>query len=82
MRYLAEAGLNYVMPFQPVSIPPPAILGGTATVIRAWESTSDLERRKYAVFKGFKIGICENVQDAVDLHYYEQIQETTFGFKR
>jgi len=43
VRYLGEAGLNYAMPLQPVYIPPPAIAGNTAAVIRAWESTNDLE---------------------------------------
>ena len=81
-RYLAEAGLNYVTPVQPVDMPPPAVAGGTAAVIRAWESTNDLDRRNFAIFKGFKTAICENIRDALDLQYYEQIREVTFGFKR
>ena len=82
VRYLAEAGLNYVVPVQPVDAPPPAVAGGTAAVIRAWESTNDLDRRNFAIFKGFKSAICENIRDALDLQYYEQIREVTFGFKR
>ena len=61
---------------------PPNIAGGTEAVIRAWESSNDLERQNYTVFKGFKRGMCENVRDALDLQYYKQIRETTFGFKR
>ena len=47
-------------------------------MIRTWESTNDLDRRNYAIFNGFKSAICENIRDALDLQYYEQIKEVTY----
>ena len=48
--YLEEAHLKYVVPPQPSDAPPPAVAGGTSAVIRAWESTNDLECRNFAIF--------------------------------
>ena len=42
VRYLAGAHLHYVVPIQPADAPPPNVAGGTAAVIRTWESTNDL----------------------------------------
>jgi hypothetical protein len=82
VRYLAETHMNYVVPIRPADAPPANVAGGTAAVIRTWESTNDLERQNYATFNQFKSAICENIRDALDLQYYEQIKEVTFGFKR
>ena len=81
-QYTTEAGFNYVNPAQPPNIHLSNIACGTALHIHTWEADNDLQRRNYAVFGGFKIGICRNLRDALDLRYYEQVRETTFGYKR
>ena len=79
-RYLAQATLAYVEPVQPVTARPNNVT--TAVQINTWETENDLQRRTYAVFRGFKRGICENVRDALDQQYYQQIKEVTFSYKR
>ena len=39
-------------------------------------------KKNFAVLKGAKQGMCENIRDALDLTYYEQLHDKTLGYSQ
>ena len=82
IQYLTETTPNYARPLQSHNVHPNIRACSTAPQIHTWNLENDLERQAWAVVNGFEIVIYKNVREALDLQYYEQIKQPTFGYKR
>ena len=54
VRYLADTGLVYVAPVAPPEVVPDNIRGGTQVAVRTWTDNNSLERKSWAIVKGFR----------------------------
>jgi hypothetical protein len=82
-KYLANTGFEYVSPTRPPDLDPRILLPNQLqTQIKILQSESVILKRDYAVVKGFRRGIGENIRDCLECRYYEQLYEDVFKYKR
>ena len=80
IEYHENTGLNHEAPAKPEDYDP-SIRENSSTVTKArkeyeWEITEE----SYTVIEGTREGICANIRDALDMQYYEQLEDTDLGY--
>jgi len=82
-QYLATTGNNYVTPTQPADIDPEILINGTTQVrVKVLQERTIVSKRDWAVVKGFRKGVCDNMRECLQARYYEQLYEPVFKYKR
>ena len=57
------------------------IPGKTQIQIKIMQSVTIVSKHNYTVLMGFRTGVSENIHDALELQYYEQMYEDIFKYK-
>ena len=80
--YLNKTGLVFTMPGQPPAFST-RINGNTGELNKAKYTAEHEEiKENFAVLKGAEQGMCDNIRDALDLTYYEQLHDETLGYSQ
>ena len=78
--YLTKTTKTYVLPVEPDAMDV-RINSNTGVFNRKkWTAENDRKMESWAVLLGAREGIKDNIMDALDLQYYEQVRDETLGF--
>ena len=71
---------GYVEPTRPDSMPNYPNANPSGTQERIARNANDILKRDWAVVCGFKRGVGENIRDALDPEYYEELEHPVYGY--
>ena len=81
-QYLAKTNKTYVLPTEP-SVFDSRIRADTADhLVQKYTAQNDQKIESWSVLVGARAAVKENIMDAVDLMYYEQLKDEVLGFKQ
>ena len=78
--YLNKTGLIYVEPGRPPAFDPRIHQGTTAYNKTKWAAEHEEKKECYAILDGAKEAMADNIRDALDSMYYEQLRQETLGY--
>ena len=82
VKYQSETGLNMIDPTKPPNTYAGIAAASTAHNTRVLTAENDLLKHDWAKVTGFLTGAGENLRDALDPKYYDQLSEPSFRYKR